>query len=509
MHNRISSIASVSKQILRSKAVVATLLSLVVIVLAYAYFSSDKSDQTETLVVHPGQFVQQISVSGTVKAAQDVDLAFSQGGRINRVSVSVGNYVNEGQVLAELENGDIRAQVLQKEAALENAKAKLATLQAGSRPEEIAQAQAAVTQSQTALMNALNTAYTVADDAVHNKTDEIYSNPRTNPQINFSSSNSQALTNVAATRSSLESMFASWQKSLLGLSLINLSDVTATTQQNLTSVSQYLGAVNSLLNTALPNASVSQTTLNTYTTDAGVARSNVNSTIASAASAVSALDAANRTLTLKQAGTTQTDIDAQAAQVKAALADLANIQAQLQKTIIAAPFTGLVTKVDAKVGETAGANTALISLISAGTYEIESYIPEINVASVRVGNTAVVTLDAYGETVPFNAKVISIDPASQVRDGVSTYRALLQFINNDSRIRAGMTANVVITTDARSGVISVPQKIVQVDGETSHVYVREGNKDVKRTVVTGKSSSVGGVEIVSGLKDGDAVVLTQ
>ena len=508
MYTHTPSIISKLTPFFTIKVVAVVLVMLVLVFVGYKFFSPSSDGNQGTMVIHAGDFLQQVSVSGTAKAAQDVSLAFAQGGRIGNVSVSVGDRVYPGQVLAEVENADLRAQTLQKQAALESAQAKLASLKAGTRPEELAQAQAAVAQDQTALINTLGTAYTVADDAIHNKTDEIFSNPRTGAQVNFSSSNSQLKTNVEATRGTLESMLSSWQQKIAALALSNLSDSTTLTQQNLTTISQYLVSINTLLNSSLPNPSVTQTTLNTYTADAGLARTNVNNSIASVASAVSALDAASRALTLKQAGAIQTDIDAQAAQVKAAQADLANTQAQLAKTLITAPFAGVVTSVDAKVGQTAATNAALVSLISVGRYQVESYIPEVNIALVKVGNPATITLDAYGTAVFFDARIISIDPASQLRDGVSTYRSLLQFENDDPRIRAGMTANVVITTDKRSGVISVPQKIIKTAGATSYVYVREGGKNVKRDVTTGSISSVGTIEIISGLKDGDSVVLS-
>lgn len=508
MPHSIPALSTKLREFFQSKIAIGVVAGIVIIFIGYLIFGGSSAKQ-DTLVVHPGSFLQQVSVSGTVKASQDVDLAFSQGGRIGSVSAVVGSGVYAGQVLAEVENGDIRAQVLQKQASLESAQSKLATLQAGTRPEEIALAQAAVAQDQTAVINAINTAYTVVDDAIHNKTDEIFSNPRTLPQLNFSISNAQLKTNIETGRAALESTLVAWQQKINGSTVTDLSASVALAQQNLAIVSQHLILVNNALNSSLSTPSISQATLNSYTSDAGIARANVNGTINALAAAVSALDGATRSLTLKQAGTTQTDIDVQAALVKAAQADLANMQAQLAKTLIVAPFSGIVTKVDAKVGQTAGANTALISLISVGTYQIESYVPEVNIALVKVGDRATVTLDAYGAGVPFEAQLISIDPASQIRDGVSTYRSILQFKKVDSRIRSGMTANVVITTDERQGVFTVPQKIVQTEGNTSYVFVKENNKNAKRIVTTGSVSSMGTMEITSGLKDGDVVVLSQ
>ena len=75
-------------------------------------------------------------------------------------------------LLAEVENGDLRAAVSQKRAALASAQAKLAALQAGTRPESIAIAQATVTSAQQTLINTAQDSYTAADAAVHNQVDQ-------------------------------------------------------------------------------------------------------------------------------------------------------------------------------------------------------------------------------------------------------------------------------------------------------------------------------------------------
>jgi multidrug resistance efflux pump len=103
---------------------------------------------------------------------------------------------------------------------------------------------------------------------------------------------------------------------------------------------------------------VDQSTLDSYATSVATGRSSVNAALSALTSAqtaqknaAAALDNAQKTLALKKAGPVQADIDAQAAVVAAAQADVQNAQAQLSKTRITAPFTGVVTNVDAEVGK--------------------------------------------------------------------------------------------------------------------------------------------------------------
>jgi len=210
---------------------------------------------------------------------------------------------------------------------------------------------------------------------------------------------------------------------------------------------------------------------------------------------------------LKAAGSTPQDISAQEAQVKSAAADVAAAQAQLNKTFISAPFSGIVTVVDAKAGKIVSPNTPEISMISTGAFQIESYVPEINIALIAVRDKASVTLDAYGEKI-FPASVVSIDPAETVRDGVSTYRAMLQFDAQNPLIKSGMTANVSITTDTKESALAVPQGLVVYRDGKMFVRVLVDKSTVEREVTLGGVSSLGEVEILSGLKEGDTIITT-
>ena len=72
-----------------------------------------------------------------------------------------------------------------------------------------------------------------------------------------------------------------------------------------------------------------------------------------------------------------------------------------------------------------------------------------------------------------------------------------------------MTANILITTEKKTDTISVPQGIIINKNGQKFVKVKEGNIVVERLVETGDISSLGQIEIVSGLKDGDMVILKQ
>ena len=162
---------------------------------------------------------------------------------------------------------------------------------------------------------------------------------------------------------------------------------------------------------------------------------------------------------------------------------------------------------DAKRGEIATVGTPLASVISYAAYEIEAFVPEADIAKIRSGSGASVTLDAYGGDVVFDAVVVTIDPAETVLDGVATYKTSLQFAVADPRVKSGMTANTDIEGERRDNVLFIPARAVSEKDSVKIVRILEG-EDVREAVVeTGIRGSNGDIEILSGLNEGDTILL--
>ncbi|HBH46680.1 MAG: hypothetical protein A2445_02485 [Candidatus Jacksonbacteria bacterium RIFOXYC2_FULL_44_29] len=238
------------------------------------------------------------------------------------------------------------------------------------------------------------------------------------------------------------------------------------------------------------------------------AAANVTSQKAILAQAQAGLDTQRSQIDQTRAGATSAQ-----AGVKQAQANLQNAQAQLAKATITAPIPGIITKQDTKVGEIVSAQKNIISLLNPQEYKIETNIPEADTAKIKIGDTAAVTLDAYGDDVKFSAQVTKIDPAETVIEGVSTYKTTLKLNQKDERIKSGLTANVDILTAQRSQVLAIVQRavinkdgnkfvqIIVIDPQTN----RETMKEVP--VKTGLRGSDGNIEITEGLAEGDKVIV--
>lgn len=479
---------------------------IILIIAGYFYFGGG-TRLGATLTISPSDFSEQISVSGTVISTENVELGFATSGRIVGAYAKVGQRVEAGTILAETENGDLIAAVAQKQAAQAQAQANLASLQAGTRPEEISVASIAVASAESALVNAIQNAYTACDDAVHNRADSFFTDPRTNPKLTFIVANMNLERIVETDRITAESALTSWALLVSKLSNINAADSAKQAQVYLVQVATLLADANTALNQGVPNQTTTAAAISSYAATLAVARTNVNTAATALTTSATALNAAQSTLILKQAGSTSEAVAAQEAAVAVAAADIRSAQAKLAATRVIAPFPGTVTRMDAKVGEIVSPTASEISMQSNGIFEIETYIPEVAISRIVPGNSATTTLDAYGSSVAFSAMVVAVDPAETMKDGVPTYKTTLRFLKEDPTIRSGMTANVIIVTGILRSAIVIPAGSVGTRGGASYVSVVRDNVVASRMVTTGPSPALGQAQILSGLYAGDVILL--
>ncbi len=495
----------------------------VILIIGGIFIFNNKKTINGTITVSHTNFINQISVSGKVVASSDASLGFSQGGRISSVRVKIGDIVERGSVLASVENGDLQADLVQKEALFEQEQTDLKSLQLGTRSEQIAitessvlSAQIAFDQAKQNVINVISDAYTKSDDAITNKIDQFFQNSlASNPSIILYINNLGLLASVNSDRASIGTMLNLWQKAILQInSSADLEKFISEAKDNLNQLKLFLAKVSLITNDREVTYNGGSSVPATWKTDTSTARLSIDTIITSVSTAVtsyknaqSELITRQNNLKLEQAGATKEDIEVQQARIKGAQASVDNARAILQKTLIIAPFSGIITQIDAKVGEVASSNVSEIKMMSVGIFQIESYVPEVSITQIKLGDEANVTLDAYGEGILFKAQVVSIDPAETIQDGVSTYKIKLQFSQKDDRIKSGMTANVSIIVFSKPNVIVVPGGVVFDKNGKKFVQAKIKEKISDREVVLGSISSLGQVEIISGLSDGDLVIL--
>lgn len=535
------------------------ILSLIIGITGASYFAVKQSKKTEIdfIVLEKTALVQQISVTGTVKPLSKVNLSFEKSGKVAGAFVKVGDKVEAGRLLVSLNTSELKAQLNQYQATLKKEQAELEELKKGATPEEVQVVRAKVVKAEQELLDKqieledvkskaavdlandyddvediIQEAYTTAEDSVNKQVDDLFTNDSTeNPALTFSTTDS-------AEENKAEAQRVSAGKALNNLKTIvnNLIDdqqildnALISTEQELGIIRDFLVQLSKAVNIA---AGITQTTQNTYKGYVLTARENINTaisninnqkqTIASqkatdqknisiAQTAVNtaenALNLAKDELNLKLAGSTKEQIQAQEAQVETANANIENTQAQIAKMTLYSPISGIITKQEAKIGEIAPANTTLVEIMSENNFIIETNIPEIDIAKIKIKDPADITFDALGAELVFQAFVSAINPAETIVEGVATYKTTLQFTEKDIRVRPGMTANIDILTAQKNNVLVVPQRtIIQKNGQKFVRLLKNGQRIEEAPVETGLTGSDGNIEIVSGLKQGDKVI---
>ena len=498
----------------------------VVILVVVVLLLGGNGKELKTATVERGTIVAEVSVTGKVKPAQNIELAFEKGGRILAVYANVGDKVISGQRLVELENGDLKAAVLQAQAALQVQGAKLAEIKKETRPEEIqiketelAKAKEDLTGHYNSSVNVSNDSFSKANDAVVKQTDDLFTEDNSSsPRLSFEPSDGQLKNDSQSQRALSGGELIAWANELnqmkSGGSSGSALDFLKKAQTHTDIIRKFLNTLAETLNktTTLPSATLTayRTSINTALTNINTAASAISTQIQTITAQQLTVQKVEQELALKLAGSTSEQIQAQEALVKEAEAQLAAALAQLEKTIIRSPFNGMVTKRDAEKGEIISVNSVVMAVIGSGVFEIETSITESDIAKISAGDIAKVTLDAYGPGTVFEAKVIHRDISETMIEGIPTYKTILQFVAEDERILPGLTADADILTDKKENVLFIPTRnITTRDGEKYvKLLIDEKNQETKEVKIeTGLRGSDGRTEVVLGLKEGDKIVI--
>lgn len=507
---------------LRMKEYVVGGTTALLVLAATIYVALHGAQPAYTLAeVQQGPLVQEVFASGSVAAPTTVDLQFQTAGTLASVGVAVGDRVAAGQVLARQDDAVLQAALAQAKATAAAQEAQLESLKLGTRPEQIAVTQAQVASDQTALaqanqsvLNALRNAYTQADDAVHNKVDVFFNNPRgPNPQIAFSCSNAQQEATLESDRLAIEAPLNAWRQRLANLDAADAASAAPDAQADLALAATLLADANAALNAAQATPAVPASTLSGWVAGVAAARTSIDTTAAALTNtltaqraAAAALDKDQKTLALEQAGSTSQAIAAAAAQVAAAEAQVASVEAQLALGQLRAPTAGVVTAVNGSAGEAVSPSEVVVSLLPDATLQVDVNLSEDNVAGVAVGQPVSIALDAFPGTA-WQGAVSKVDPAQTLIGGAVYYKTTVLFNTPDARVKPGMTANVLIQTGAATSTLIVPASALEHQGTTTQVMVYRDGAAHPQAVTVGLVSRDGRVEIRSGLTAGQEVVV--
>ena len=215
---------------------------------------------------------------------------------------------------------------------------------------------------------------------------------------------------------------------------------------------------------------------------------------------------------LKAAQLAEQDARAQAAvaaaQCEEARAAVDVAQKRVRDAVIQSPIAGVIQKKFINKGAYVEAPTALFTVVDNSRLELESPVASAGLGPIRTGQRVTFSVNSYpGET--FEGQVVEMAPAVDAETRSAKVR--IQVPNPGSKLKAGMFAEGEILTGSTARAIVIPSAAVYRDdrsAKSSYVFVLVDGKAVRRAVRIGRERE-GKLEIVEGLKAGDALISEQ
>lgn len=418
-----------------------------------------------TVPVQAQNFTVRITASGSVVPIQSVNISPKNPGRLAKLSVEQGDWVQEGQQIALMENSDLQAKSAQAKANLSKAQATLAEALAGSRPEEINQAKARLLQAQARLEAARG------------------GNPEAVAQA-------KAQVEAAKSRLALAKARAQRYSNLAAQGAVTLDkkDEALTEERN------------------------AQASLDEAQRRLGEQKNRKNPEIDQLEAAVAE---ARFNLEQLQNGKRPQEIAQLKAAVDAAKAEVMSVQVQLQDSVIRAPFAGIVTQKYATEGafvapttsasSTASATSASIVALAKGL-EVLAKVPEVDVGQIKPGQTVEIVADAFSDKV-FKGRVRLIAPEAVVEQNVTSFQVRVTLLTGQKELRSGMNVDVTFLGQEANNALVVPTvAIVTQEGQTGVMVPDAENKPQFKTVTIGTTLK-DQTQILQGLKPGQRVFI--
>ncbi|MBD2384908.1 efflux RND transporter periplasmic adaptor subunit [Cylindrospermum sp. FACHB-282] len=409
-----------------------------------------------------------VSANGTVKPERSINLSPKNSGILKRLLVKEGDLVEQGQIVAYMDDSNLQGQLTSARGQIAQAEANLQKLIAGNRPQDIAQSQAQLNEAEANLRKL----------QVGNRPQDI--------------AQAQArLQSAQATLSKAEDDFRRNQQlyNSGGISLQTVNQKRADRDSAQASVSEAQQAL------ALQKAGSRPEDI-----DQGRA----------------VVKQRQQALSLLKAGTRREDIDAARAQIISARGSLQNVQAEINDTIIRAPFEGVVTKKYADPGAFVTPTTASSSVSSAtsssilslaSTNEVVANLAETNISKISLGQEVTIKADAYpGKT--FEGIVRQIAAQAIVEQNVTSFEVRVALSDSQRLLRSGMNVEADFQVGELENVLVVPTaSVVRRERATGVFVAGADDKPVFTPIETGVTVN-NFTEVKSGLTGDERVLLS-
>ncbi|MHB1317463.1 MAG: efflux RND transporter periplasmic adaptor subunit [Anaerolineae bacterium] len=436
--------------------------------------------------VQRGPFEAVVSATGSVRAERTQRLAFQASGTVTDVLVKELDPVVAGQVVARLDDSDVRLGLAQAQAALAIAQAQLARTQAGPSEADLLVSGAALAVAEIGVQTAQ-----AGVDGARASQQRILAGPAPEEL-------------AIAERRVDEARNALWgaqaqRDAICGR--VGVGAAQADCDQAQASVNR------SEVSVSIAELQVQQLKAGASPADVASARAQVDQALSQLASARAQLQRAEAEAARSSLGATPEDIAVAQAQVNQAQVGVDVAASRMDDLVLLAPADGVVASVALLVGDTAVAGNPVVTLIDSEAYHVVLSIDETEIGRIAPGQDARVTLDAYPGT-PLTGRVGSIGAVGTDVQGIVVFQVRVDLDPSDLALRPFMTAAVDLVVMQAEDALLVPNRAVRRDAAGRYVETLSGGQLVRTPIELGASNTENSV-VVSGLDEGDEVVVSR
>lgn len=327
-------------------------------------------------------------------------------------------------------------------------------------------------------------------------------------QLNYSTASTRLSSAIDAVTSPLGSV-----QSTVVAAQTSLNSTASISDSSLATVRADLQSLLVLLNQTTQSGSTAKSRLSQASASLTTVSDAIQSGYANAVQAVStAQDRAATSVRQAQSAVSNIPFNLQSAQVSVDNANnaVATAQANLDAAVLTAPAAGIVASIANQVGEfVSGGNTnsAFMVLTNTNTMALHGTVGEADVSKLRLGQVANVTIDALSGQ-KMTGKVSSLDPVATISQGVPVYGIDIAIDVPAASLKAGMSGTASVILSSKQGVLLVPNTAIRtVNGQRGVQVLKDG--EAVETAVTFGLSNDQFTEAVSGLSEGDTIVIPQ
>lgn len=205
---------------------------------------------------------------------------------------------------------------------------------------------------------------------------------------------------------------------------------------------------------------------------------------------------------LQEQAISQRERDEAHAQWRLNEASLRLAEAQLEKTVIRAPFSGLLGLRRVSVGEYLQPGKTIVNLDDIDPIKVDFRVPEVFAHQLKIGQKIQMSVDAVPGKL-FSGQIVAIDPQVDVNGRSVLLRAKVE--QQDGPLRPGMFARVNLILEERPNALVIPEQALIPKGDQQTVFKVVDGKVVAANVTTGLRTR-GQVEIIQGLDAGETVI---